>query len=60
MSELGVARDLQTSDLHVEVIDLLANRVESEIGIGFFVAVFPFWTLPTQLSTWREMQCTGS
>jgi hypothetical protein len=27
---------------------------------GFFVAVFPFWTLPTQLSTWREMQCTGS
>ena len=35
-----------------------------EVGIrqrtGFFVAAFLFWTLPTQLSTWREMQCTGS
>jgi hypothetical protein len=35
-----------------------------EVGLrkrtGFFVAVFAFWTLPTQLSTWREMQCTGS
>src|SRR5438874_2507913 len=25
-SELGIARDLETSDLHVEVIDLLGNR----------------------------------
>jgi hypothetical protein len=35
-----------------------------EVGLrqrtGFFVAVFLFWMLPTQLSTWREMQCTGS
>jgi len=37
-SELGVGQDLDTSDLHVEVIDLLANRVESEIGVAFFVA----------------------
>ena len=37
-SELGIGRDLDTSDLHVEVIDLLANRVEAEIGIGFFAS----------------------
>ena len=36
--ELGIGRDLDTSDLHVEVIDLLANRVEAEIGIGFFAS----------------------
>ena len=36
--ELGIGRDLNTSDLHVEVIDLLANRVETEIGVGFFAA----------------------
>lgn len=39
-SELGVGQDLDTSDLHVEVIDLLANRVEVEIGVAFFVAAF--------------------
>jgi ATP-dependent Lon protease len=39
-SELGIARDLDTSDLHVEVIDLLANRVEAELGIAFFVACY--------------------
>jgi len=36
--ELGIGREIDTSDLHVEVIDLLANRVEAEIGIGFFAA----------------------
>jgi len=39
-SELGVARDLDVSDLHVEAIDLLANRVEAELGIAFFVACY--------------------
>jgi ATP-dependent Lon protease len=39
-SELGIARDLETSDLHVEVIDLLGNRVEAEIGVAFFVASY--------------------
>jgi ATP-dependent Lon protease len=39
-SDLGIARDLDTSDLHVEVIDLLANRVEAEIGVAFFVACY--------------------
>ena len=36
----AIGRDLDISDLHVEVIDLLANRVEAEIGVGFFVAAF--------------------
>jgi ATP-dependent Lon protease len=39
-SELGVARDLDTSDLHVEVIDLLGNHVEAEVGVAFFVAAY--------------------
>src|SRR5690606_18830363 len=39
-SELGIARDLDLSDLHVEVIDLLANRVEAELGVAFFVAAY--------------------
>ena len=39
-AELGIARDLDTSDLHVEVIDLLGNRVEAEIGVAFFVASY--------------------
>ncbi|GAB6155991.1 protease Lon-related BREX system protein BrxL [Desulfosporosinus burensis] len=38
--ELGIARDLDTSDLHIEVIDLLGNRVESEIGVAFFIACY--------------------
>ena len=39
-NELGIGRDLDTSDLHVELIDLLANRVEAEIGVAFFVAAY--------------------
>jgi ATP-dependent Lon protease len=39
-SEFGIARDLETSDLHVEVIDLLGNRVEAEVGVAFFVACY--------------------
>jgi len=39
-TDLGIARDLDTSDLHVEVIDLLANRVEAELGVAFFVACY--------------------
>jgi ATP-dependent Lon protease len=38
--ELGIARDFDTSDLHVEVIDLLGNRVEAEVGVAFFVAAY--------------------
>jgi ATP-dependent Lon protease len=39
-SELGISRELDTSDLHVEVIDLLGNRVEAELGVAFFVACY--------------------
>lgn len=39
-TELGIARDLDISDLHVEAIDLLANRVEAELGVAFFVACY--------------------
>lgn len=38
--ELGVSRELDTSDLHVEVIDLIGNRVEAELGVAFFVAAY--------------------
>ena len=34
----GVAREVDTSDFHVEAIDLLGNRVPAEIGVAFFVA----------------------
>ena len=36
----GVAREVDTSDFHVEVIDLLNNKVEAEIGVAFFVATY--------------------
>lgn len=36
----GVTRELDTSDFHVEVIDLLGNKVEAEIGVAFFVAAY--------------------
>ena len=37
-SELGIARELDTSDVHVEVIDLLGRRIEAEVGVAFFIA----------------------
>ena len=37
---LGVARELDGADLHVEVMDLLGNRVEADIGVAFFVAAY--------------------
>ena len=37
-TDLGMARELDTSDIHVEVIDLLGNRVEAEVGVAFFIA----------------------
>jgi ATP-dependent Lon protease len=39
-TDLGIARDLDFSDIHVEVIDLLANRVEAELGVAFFIACY--------------------
>lgn len=35
-----VGREVDTSDFHVEVIDLLGNKVEAELGIAFFVAAY--------------------
>jgi ATP-dependent Lon protease len=37
-SDLAIAREFDVSDLHVEVIDLLNNHLEGEIGLAFFVA----------------------
>ncbi len=37
--DLGLAGELETSDLHVEAVDLLSNRVVSEIGVAFFLAM---------------------
>src|SRR5262249_36580077 len=37
---LGVAREVDTSDFHVEVIDLVGNRVEGEVGVAFFIAAY--------------------
>lgn len=36
----GVAREVDTSDFHVEVIDLLGNKVEAELGVAFFIAAY--------------------
>jgi hypothetical protein len=38
--DLLIAKELDVSDLHVEVIDLVNNRGEGEIGLGFFIAAF--------------------
>lgn len=37
-AELGLSQELDLADLHVEIIDLLNNRAEGDIGIAFFVA----------------------
>ena len=36
----GVAREMDTSDFHVVVIDLLGNKVEAELGVAFFGAAY--------------------
>ena len=38
--KFGVAREVDTSDFHVEVIDLLGNKVEAELGVAFFGAAY--------------------
>jgi ATP-dependent Lon protease len=39
-TELGIAKDLDTSDLRVEVIDLPGSHVEAELGVALFVAAY--------------------
>lgn len=36
--DLGVAREVDTSEFHVEAIDLLGNHVEAEAGVAFVIA----------------------
>ena len=36
----GIAREVDTSDFHIEVIDLLGNKVEAELGVAFFAAAY--------------------
>jgi ATP-dependent Lon protease len=37
---LGIARDCDTFDFHVECIDLLGNRAEGDLGVAFLVACY--------------------
>ncbi len=39
-NSFSIAREFDTSDFHVEVINLLGNKVESEVGVAFFIATF--------------------
>ncbi len=38
--ELGIGQTIKITDLHVEAIDLLSNRVPADAGIAFIVAVY--------------------
>jgi ATP-dependent Lon protease len=38
--EMGIAQALETTDFHVEVIDLLNNRVSFDAGVALVVAVY--------------------
>jgi len=38
--EFGIGSEVDKFDFHVEVIDLLNNHVEAEIGVAFFVACY--------------------
>jgi ATP-dependent Lon protease len=37
---MGIAQALDTTDVHVEAIDLLTNRVSCDIGIALVVAIY--------------------
>ncbi len=37
-SSMGFGQQVDNSDFHTEVIDLLGNEVEAEVGVAFFVA----------------------
>lgn len=39
-SEFSIGREMDTSDFHVEAIDLLGNKVEAEVGTALAVALF--------------------
>jgi ATP-dependent Lon protease len=37
---MGIAQAFDSTDFHVEVIDLLSNRVSCDAGIGLVVAIY--------------------
>jgi ATP-dependent Lon protease len=39
-ASLGIGQSIDATDFHVEAIDLLANRVSCEAGVGFLVSVY--------------------
>src|SRR6266511_3101834 len=47
---LGLGQEFDVADFHVEVIDLLNNRQECEIGVALFVACFSALRRPTALA----------
>ncbi len=50
---LGIGREVDLSDFHVESIDLLGNKVEAEAGVEFFVACYPYYAgLPRTSDSW--------
>jgi ATP-dependent Lon protease len=46
---MGIAQALDTTDVHVEAIDLLTNRVSCDIGIALVVAIYSALTRHTAL-----------
>lgn len=38
--KMGISQQIDTTDLHVEAIDLLSNHVECEAGIALVVAIY--------------------
>lgn len=38
--KLGVGADLDSTDFHVQLVDLLNRKVGSQVGVGFFIALY--------------------
>ncbi|MEQ8168945.1 MAG: protease Lon-related BREX system protein BrxL [Candidatus Eremiobacterota bacterium] len=38
--EFGIAQDIDTSDFHVEAVNLLSTDIDCQIGVAFFVALY--------------------
>lgn len=38
--ELGIGREFDTTDFHIEGVDLLHTNIDCEIGVAFFVAMY--------------------
>jgi ATP-dependent Lon protease len=57
-SRLGIGHDFDTTDFHVEAIDLLQNRVSCECGLAFIVAIISavkrLAVQPSLVIAWRR------